>query len=780
VFKLLERTSCSYMPLWGHTRDNVIMLDDGSQFAMVEVMGCPWETEDARDVVDKNLRWNHTLKNIASPNLIIMVYQCRGLADHGIYPAGKFRSDFAASLDAAYRGKLFEQSLYENRTFIGLQLRPERYAGETVSEHLALHQKPVDDPDEERIQRLEEVMALLMAELKAYRPRRLGVRTRGYCVFSEIAEAIVLAMTGTWRPIPLTTGKLGEAMFSEHIVIDREFIKYLMPGKVWYGAAFGMKHFPAWTWPGMFATLLATPYTNTVFHYFRFIPTATAQGIMKRKTYRMLTAEDPAESQALALKRAADELGSSDYVFGDYSFTFLVFARSLKALDDIATAAWGNLADSGMVVAREMAGLEAALFSMVPGNARLRPRPGYLSSRNLTAMAPLHAYPTGAKRGYWGEPVAIFRTGGGVAYSFHLQVGDVGNAFLCGRTGSGKTTWMAFIVCQSERLGATVILFDKDRCLKILVNALGGIYLELDNPTGLAPLKALTDSEEDIGFLAALVRGCIMAGNNLPLTEEENRRLHLGLQTVMALPPVDRSLAEVRAFLGREPECAGIRLEKWCRGNEFGWIIDNEADLISLDAPVLGFDQTKILDNEWARGPVMATLYHYMDKLIDGRRLLFIIDEFWKSLKDESFRELVNDKLRTLRKQNSPMILATQSPREGLDSTLRTVIKDQCPTQIYFMNSRAEDVDYGEQGMGLTAKEIDIVRSLKVGEFLLKQDTVSVPAQLMLDGLDDHIAVLSARKSTLGVFDRIRRDSHADITETLRLFHEARVTEFAG
>ena len=236
---------------------------------------------------------------------------------------------------------------------------------------------------------------------------------------------------------------------------------------------------------------------------------------MKRKTYRMLTAEDPAELQALALQRAADELGSSDYVFGDYSFTFLVFARSLKALDDIATTAWGNLADSGMVVAREMAGLEAALFSMVPGNARLRPRPGYLSSRNLTAMAPLHAYPTGARRGYWGEPVAIFRTGGGVAYFFHLQVGDVGNAFVCGRTGSGKTTWMAFIVCQSERLGATVILFDKDRCLKILVNALGGIYLELDNPTGLAPLKALTDSDEDIGFLAALIRGCIMAGNDL-------------------------------------------------------------------------------------------------------------------------------------------------------------------------------------------------------------------------------------------------------------------------
>ena len=69
-------------------------------------------------------------------------------------------------------------------------------------------------------------------------------------------------------------------------------------------------------------------------HYFRFIHDGHRSGHWrKRKIYRMLTAEDPAESQALALQRAADELGSSDYVFGDYSFTFLVFARSLKALD---------------------------------------------------------------------------------------------------------------------------------------------------------------------------------------------------------------------------------------------------------------------------------------------------------------------------------------------------------------------------------------------------------------------------------------------------------------
>ena len=142
-----------------------------------------------------------------------------------------------------------------------------------------------------------------MAELKPYRPRRLALRVQGRVVFSEMAEALVLAMTGIWRPIGLTTGRLGEALFSEQIVIDREFIKYVLPGRVWYGAMFGMKHFPAWTYPGMYAQLLAASYLSTTCQSFRFIPTNTAQDIMRRKRSRMLLAEDPAEAQAEALSR---------------------------------------------------------------------------------------------------------------------------------------------------------------------------------------------------------------------------------------------------------------------------------------------------------------------------------------------------------------------------------------------------------------------------------------------------------------------------------------------
>ena len=49
---------------------------------------------------------------------------------------------------------------------------------------------------------------------------------------------------------------------------------------------------------------------------FRFVSTATAQDIMRRKRSRMLLAEDPAEAQAEALREAANGLGSADYAVG--------------------------------------------------------------------------------------------------------------------------------------------------------------------------------------------------------------------------------------------------------------------------------------------------------------------------------------------------------------------------------------------------------------------------------------------------------------------------------
>jgi type IV secretion system protein VirB4 len=131
-FDFLERLVGSCLPIWGHARDGAWLLDDGSVFAMLEVQGVHWDTYALPDVLSRKDRLNHTYKQIVSDTIILSVYQTRGLAPESVYPSGTFPSAFAASLDVAYRARLFDQRLYENRTFVGVQIRPERYAGESI------------------------------------------------------------------------------------------------------------------------------------------------------------------------------------------------------------------------------------------------------------------------------------------------------------------------------------------------------------------------------------------------------------------------------------------------------------------------------------------------------------------------------------------------------------------------------------------------------------------------------------------------------------------------
>ena len=778
LFDFLERHLSANVPIQGHVSDKSLLCDDGSIFGMFEVQGVSWETADTLVLTDRKLRLNHTYKQIAADTIIVTVYQTRGMAAETTYPAATFKSGFAASLDAEYRKRLFAQSLYENRTFIGVQVRPQRLAGELIGEQISIRQKAVTEPDADRIQRLEDVMALLTIDLKPYRPRRLGVRIEGYRVFSEIAEALVLAMTGVWRRIGLTTGRMGDALFSEHIVIDREIIKYMLPGSIHYGAMFGMKQFPAATYPGMFGKLLVAPYPCTICQSFRFVATGSARDIMGRKQARMLTAEDPAISQAKALTVARDRVGD-DFAFGDYAFSLLAFANTHKGLTDVATAAWGDLSDSAMVVAREHLGLEAALFSMLPGNARLRPRPGYVSTLNFAGMAPLHAYPVGQERSKWGGPIALLRSIAGTPIRLHFHVGDVANVLVTGMTGSGKTTLMAALLAFASGR-ARIIALDHKRGWEMLFRAMGGDYAVLGGgQPNFAPLKVLDSTPKNIEFLTELLRGCIMLGGGEQLTPEEDRRLALGLRTVMSIPPEDRSVSEVQAFLSHDPNGAGARLAKWCHGRELGWVIDAPTDAISLTNTLHGLDTTALLDNPRARGPALLYLFHRIEMELDGRPLLIPNDEGWRALLDETFRPMIEKRLRTIRSFNGAFMFITQGAGEVIESGISRVLIEQCPTQIHLANPRATKEDYVD-GLKRTPTEFDIIRKLPMatGQFLLCQGADSMVAQLPLAGMERHVALLSGSEADLRLFQRLAQ-ADSDLNRVFEVFHEQRLLESA-
>ena len=81
---------------------------------------------------------------------------------------------------------------------------------------------------------------------------------------------------------------------------------------------------------------------------------------------------------------------------------------------------------------------------------------------------------------------------------------------------------------------------------------------------------------------------------------------------------------------------------------------------------VVGFDVTEFLDHALTRAPVTLYLFHLVRQLLDGRRFVCWMDEFWRLLADRAFESFAKDGPKTWRKLNGVMCLATQSASDVL------------------------------------------------------------------------------------------------------------------
>lgn len=769
-----------YLPYVRHATEEVVSLSTRALITCIQLQGVSFETADPGELNDLHAKLNLTLRNIADERLALWTHLIRRRSSE--YPTGRFRSAFARDLDRNYGSRLVEADLFRNELLLTLVWHPGRDAAERAAaffSRLGRVRRSGAEVDGEGLKKLEDVTRDVLAALDRYGPRQLGIRYDKGIIFSEITELLHELVSGERLPMPLVRGSIGPALYTNRLIFGREAVEIRGSGSSRYAGMFGLKEYPASTKPGILDSLLSAPFELVVSQSFACLSKADAKTVMTRKQNQLLSANDPAASQIVDLAQALDDLESNRFVMGDHHLSVLVKADTPKELLDHMSQARRVLADAGAVVAREDLGLEAAYWAQLPGLFKFRARSGAITSRNFAAFSPLHTYPSGQAEGnHWGRAVATLKTASGSPFHFSFHAGDLGNTFICGPSGSGKTAFLTFALAQAEKLKCQIVLFDKDRGAEIFVRAVGGTYLTLKSgvPTGCAPLKALELTPQNLAFLGALVRKLVTIDGR-PLSVTDDQRIDTGLSALRDLPRQERSLSALRVFLGqRDPEGIGARLQRWCQGGALGWVLDADEDAIGLDALALGFDMTEVLDDPVVRTPLMMVLFHRVEQLIDGRRIVIAIDEFWKALGDEAFRALANDGLKTIRKKNGVIVFGTQSPRDALASPIAHTIVEQCPTQVFFPNPRGQASDYID-GFHLTGTEFRLLReelSTESRRFLIKQGHNAVVAELNLAGMDDELAVLSGRTSTVELLDRIRAEVGDDPAIWLPLFQEQR------
>ncbi len=116
------------------------------------------------------------------------------------------------------------------------------------------------------------------------------------------------------------------------------------------------------------------------------------------------------------------------------------------------------------------------------------------------------------------------------------------------------------------------------------------------------------------------------------LTHSQQQELSNAVNGVMALDKPLRRLSRCLEFIDPvEENGCHARLQKWCDNGQLAWVLDNPIDELDIThQTLLAFDVSEFLDHAEVRTPIVMYLFHRIEKLIDGRRLQIIMDEFWK------------------------------------------------------------------------------------------------------------------------------------------------------
>jgi type IV secretion system protein VirB4 len=277
-------------------------------------------------------------------------------------------------------------------------------------------------------------------------------------------------------------------------------------------------------------------------------------------------------------------------------------------------------------------------------------------------------------------------------------------------------------------------------------------------PTGFNPLQ-LPATPANVEFLKIWLRQ-LSAGNPSSRASgsvKETADLDQALRGTLSLPPTVRRLSRLVEFLDpTDAEGLHARLARWCEScrGDYAWVFDNAYDTIMprlSGRAVIGFDVSEFLDHPLTRAPITLYLFHLVRQLLDGRRLVCWMDEFWRLVSDPAFESFAKDGPKTWRKLNGVMCLATQSPSDVLDSAISRTLVEQTPTKIFFPNADASCEEY-TGGFGLTQREFRLIKEqLEPGSrmFLIKQAHHSVVCQLDLKGFEGELAVISGRAHQL-------------------------------
>jgi type IV secretion system protein VirB4 len=235
-------------------------------------------------------------------------------------------------------------------------------------------------------------------------------------------------------------------------------------------------------------------------------------------------------------------------------------------------------------------------------------------------------------------------------------------------------------------------------------------------------------------FLHGFVRVLLEGEDGYRLSEHEDREVYEAVENLYVLDRTQRRLFTLANLL---PRPLMKRLQKWIDGGRYADLFDNVED-------TLAFERLQVFDFDAMRAypfliePLLFYILHRVnERLIDegaARRLkLCVMDEAWRFIQNPTLRGYIQEALKTWRKRNAAMILATQTIDDFASADLLRTVVESCPTKLLLANPALDRSRYADL-FQMNEMELDLLTGLTPRQqLLLKRPDLTKVLTLAVD-----------------------------------------------
>ncbi len=786
LIKREEKTS-RRINVISHYDDETLLDKSGKLIKIIKLKGLDAFTKSNETLATYKRRRNSLLKDFNSEFAIYFWELRRKIND---YPSGQFNDAFSNAVNEKYKKRIQEREMYHNELYIAVMTKqPEGLINKGFN-FLQMFNHKIDKQAKQMYLakkhiELNNSIKKIISSLSEYHCKVLSVYKKHDIKYSEPLYFLSQLINWDTHSVPRSTVDASRALPSKRIFFNKragtiEIRSGNLASK--FAAILSIKNYEPITYAGILDKLGDLKMEYLITQSYRFYDRYTAKKKMRNQQNDMQQSKDESISQTEQIDEAYDEIASGEVGSGLHHFTMTCFSDSQEELNKHVGSIIAKFSDVDITCVREDIGSECAFWAQLPGNFGNVTRPAPISTKNIAAFASLHNEPIGKlTNNHWGDAVTVLETLSGRPYYFNFHYKDVGNFLIFGAMGSGKTVLIGFLLLQSTKFGGKRIIFDKDRGLEILVRAKKGLYVNVKPgiPTGFNPCQ-LDDTPENRQFLFELLKKILTVQDEV-LSEGDITLIENVVNGLYRLEKSERQFCHLASFFGtKKPSSLRARFDQWHSNGVYAWVFDNELDTLNFSSDWMGFDLTHILSHKECKTPVVMYMTYRSEKALEGERGVIFADEGWQMLDDEYFKSKINDWSRTPRKKNNIFGLATQAANDTINSTISKTINESAFCKIFFPNSSADRKIYIEE-FGLTEHEYYLIKTMLDDKhyFLLIHgrgtNRESIIVRLNLTGLEDEIAIISAREQTLTLLDQLRKEVGDDPDKWLPIFHQRRV-----